>query len=332
MRHMNKKQIIFMFNSIVKRRIVWICLLLLAITVISGRVTAANLLTQKETYREVLRLEKIDGQKEKALEMARQLLTQVPQQDPLFKDLQDVIQRLDAFGSEESLQKAIQFVTGKKTEVYCKDVGLVEVEGTHKDGATSRVILISSNRKLVPNSYSRVLSGDWGYELSSTYRAPMRSDLFGSGSAGTYKITEIRSRESGAFDRGTYWAEWAGGDSISNSYSTSGRVLEPAPVFLASDYHLWGNRDLGFLIEFKVGSSGRSGGRESGGRQHIMLESTRRVTDHLPSYSYRDAKGGEHSYKDCFKVRYEIGLKELRDNDDSFKNNSKDNSKDSSKR
>jgi len=278
--------------------------------------TAETRFEQMEKFREIQRLEHVEGDRDRALDSAQRLLSQVPRQDPLYIDLQTVIARLDKADSKNRLQAAINYVTGKKSEIYCRNVGLVEITGEHNDGAKSRLILVRGSRNM-NQTYSRMTAGDWSYELSNDYRKPMNSDLFATGTAQSYKISEIRELPNSRFDKGIYRASWSGtnaGSNVWNSYATNGETLEPAPMYMATDYHLWGNVDAGFLIDFKVGSESRGSSREpSGSLKEIVLNSTRTVSDHLPTHRYTDSKGKSHEFNDCYRVRYTITLKELQD-------------------
>lgn len=278
--------------------------------VIALSAQAANRFEQMETYREVQRLMKIQNQKDSALSLAKNLLAQLDRNDDLHREVSELVGSLGDGNPEFPLDKAIKFVEGSKDEVYCKNVGLVFLEGKHNDGTVSTVKLISSNRDL-GGTYSLIKSGDWIYELDTGYRKPTTSESWLDQSTTTsYQIQEFRRREGGESDKGTWKAHWQGSKS-SHSFHTSGETPEPLPIFLANDYHLWGAYDLGFKIDFKIGYKDKISGRETGSTKAIELITEREVTEHLPSFSYKDAKGEPHSFSDCFKVHANVKIDKL---------------------
>lgn len=283
----------------------------LTVLVISLSTLAGNRFDQMETYREIQRLMKIQGQKKPALQLAKSLLAQIDQNDELYKEVSELIGFLADGNPNFPLEKAIKFATGTKDEIYCKGAGLVYMEGKHNDGTTSTLKLISSNRDL-GGTYSLVKGGDWVYELDTEYREPITSESWlDQSSSNSYQIREFRRRINGN-DTGKWSAEWHG-TNVSHSYSTRGESPEPLPMYMANDYHLWGAYDLGFRIDFKVGYKDKVHGRESGSTKAIILKTDREVTERLPKFDYRDAKGKYHEYADCFKVRLKVELDSLED-------------------
>ena len=284
----------------------------LTAVIISISAFAGNRYDQMETYREIQRLMKIQGQKQPALNLAKSLLAQLDQDDELYKDVSELVGFLGDGNPNFPLEKAIKFATGTKDEIYCKGVGLVHIEGKHNDGTTSTLKLISSNRDL-GGTYSFVKSGDWVYELDTEYREPMTSESWlDQSSSNSYQIREFRRRQNGN-DTGKWKASWQG-TSTSTSYSTRGETPEPLPMHMANDYHLWGAYDLGFKINFKVGYKDKVHNREGGSTKVIILTTDREVVEQLPKFDYRDAKGDYHEYADCFKVHLKINLDKLEDN------------------
>ena len=95
--------------------------------------------------------------------------------------------------------------------------------------------------------------------------------------------------------------EWSG-SKVSNRSHTTGKTQEPLPMFMAQEYHRWGEFDLGFTIQFQVGYEDISKGAENIGGNRASLRSSRKVTRALPLYSYTDAVGNVYRYEDCFEV------------------------------
>ncbi|MCB0414285.1 MAG: hypothetical protein KDD50_08130 [Bdellovibrionales bacterium] len=272
---------------------------------------AGNRFDQMETYREIQRLMKVQGKKRPALNLAKGLLAQLDQEDELYKEVSELIGFLGDGNPNFPLEKAIKYATGTKEEIYCKGVGLVHLEGKHNDGTKSSLKLISSNRDL-GDTYSFVKGGDWVYELDTGYREPVTSESWlDQSTANSYQVREFRRRTEGN-DKGTWKASWQG-NSSSTSYSTSGETLEPLPMYMANDYHLWGAYDLGFKINFKVGEKDKIYNREGGSTKAIILKTDREVTKHLDQFNYKDAKGNNHKFSDCFKVHLKIELDKLED-------------------
>jgi hypothetical protein len=216
---------------------------------------------------------------------------------------------------DSKIQKAIDFLTGSKQEIYCKNVGLVEIKGKHNDGTKSHLVLLNSNR-VINDSYANIKDGNWVYELSSDYRSAAISDSWVISSADhSYLMKERREQlDSKNPDTGRYEASWrADGSKHSNSFSTHGEVFEPYPMYMANDYHVWGgNVSLGRMIEFKVGSKKEiSKISQRGFGLEILLKSKQTVSKKLPTVSVESSNGRIANYQDCFQVDYEIQFDRL---------------------
>lgn len=282
--------------------------------IISNVGFTGNRFDQMEAYREIQRHEKIEGQKRPALELANNLMAQLDQNDELYKDVAKLAGGMGNGNPHFPLEKAIKFATGKKEEIYCKGIGLVHLKANHNDGTVSTVKLISSNRDL-GGTYNLVRKGDWIYELDTAYREPMNSESWlDEATANSYKMREFRRREKGNFDDGRWNISW-GKQDYNGSSQTHGETPEPLPIYMANDYHLWGAYDLGFKIDFKVGSKDKISGRETGAQKDIILTTDREVVEKLSQFDYLDAKGNTHKYSDCFKVQSTVQLDKLEDRD-----------------
>ena len=211
------------------------------------------------------------------------------------------------------LDKAIPYATGTKDEVYCKGVGLVHLLAKHNDKTESTVKLIRNNRTIDKDSYNVVTGGDWTYQVDTGYREAKNSRVWmDRASIDSYKMREVRALGRGHSDRGRYKGKWKEGDR-SFSYHGTGDVKEPVPLFLASDFHLWGAWDLGFKIEFRKGFTDKMNGRESGAPKDIVLKTTRTVKEKMPSFSFKDVSGRSYTYNDCYRVQSVIELDRLED-------------------
>jgi hypothetical protein len=120
-------------------------------------------------------------------------------------------------------------------------------------------------------------------------------------------VTETRQRPDKKWDKGVFIASWTDGK-FSSSYSTNGDVSEPSPMFLATDFQLWGNADLAYLLTFKLGHEGHSHNHDRAAGKGVDLKSSRKVNEHFATYATTDSKGQTHNYKDCFRVDYKIEL------------------------
>lgn len=260
-----------------------------------------------------LKLHNVDGKKEEAAKLAAELAKN-PANEPFVQGpLQEELAALDASVSNTSLEKALNFVTGGKTEIYCEGKGLVELKGEHNDKTTSHIVLVRSNRVLTPRSFSQVESGDFAYEFSNSYRGPSISEfVIISGSPTSYHLKEVRSKTNGKTDTGEFSANW-GGKKMSNSGSSSGEVLEPIPMYMAYDFHSWGNRDLGYKLKFEPGFSDTQESTERTTTKDIVLFSERSVGEAIPEYEVKDSKGEAQKFNNCFPVKYRITYKQIID-------------------
>lgn len=287
-------------------------LLLLKCSIFLALAANANQLDQMKTYNEIQKLINVQGDKNTALDLSKKLLAQLNKEDKLYNEVSDLIVYLKDGNPNFPLEKAIKFATGTKDEIYCKGIGLVYMIAKHNDGTTSELKLISSNRKF-SNDYSIIKSGDWIYELDTGYRDPAKSESWiETSTENSFKLKELRRRNKGEIDEGTWTADWSSGKTEFH-YHTKGDTPEPLPIYMANDYHLWGGYDLGYKIKFKVGSKDQLNGHEQGAPKRILLKTDREVTEKLEHYEFKDATGTNHKHADCFKVRYDIKLDKLQD-------------------
>ncbi|NRA66136.1 MAG: hypothetical protein HRU19_16730 [Pseudobacteriovorax sp.] len=265
---------------------------------------------QMEVYREILKLSHIEGKKKEALDLATELQTKLDRKDDLYQKLDSLRESLGAKRSKYPLEPALAFITGTKTNIYCRNVGLVHMSAEHNDGTKSSLKLVSSNRKM-NNSYSLVVGGDWVYELDTDYREPVKSEAWIDESTETsYKIREYRQREKGLFEAGNWTTSWSG-SKFRNRSHTTGNAPEPLPMFMAQEYHRWGEFDLGFPIDFKVGFEDTAQGEENIEKARVVLRSERKVTKALNQYMFTDSSMQKHQYFDCFEVFVKIGIENL---------------------
>ncbi|MGE0174027.1 MAG: hypothetical protein AB7T49_14615 [Oligoflexales bacterium] len=211
------------------------------------------------------------------------------------------------------LKRAIAFLTGKKQEFYCKNVGLVEIKAQHKDGTESHVVLVNQRREM-DDSYAWVKDGSWTYELTNGYRPTTRSDLWMIASSPTsYSMKENRKLNSDKPDTGDYMHSWSLTDSEQHtSIHTKGKVLEPFPMYMANDFHIWGgNPSLGRLIDFRVGFEKSRTFPERGFGYKILLKSKQTVSRQLSELEVTDSSGSSTAYSDCFQVDYDIQFESL---------------------
>ena len=178
--------------------------ILLAVALLSNSAGAESRFDHMEVYREILKMSHIKGKKQEALGLATELQTKLDQKDKLYKELDTLREKLGEQRSKYPLEPALEFISGKKTNVYCRNVGLVHMAGEHNDGTKSSLKLITSNRRM-NDTYSLIGGGDWVYELDTDYREPERSESWIDESReNSYRIREFRQREKGFYDAGRW--------------------------------------------------------------------------------------------------------------------------------
>jgi len=263
--------------------------------------------------KEELRLHHVEGKKAEAAQLAQKLAGSAANEPFIQGPLQEELSALDATVTNISLDKAVNFSTGRKTEIYCEGQGLVEMSGEHNDGSTSHIVLVRSNRTMIAGSYSQIESGDWTYDFSDSYRSPSLSEfVVVSGTPTSYNLKEIRNKPNGKADSGEFTANWTKNRMSSLSHS-SGEVSEPISMYMALDFQEWGNRDLGYKIKFEPGSKDSQETSEHTINKEIVLNSERTVGDFISSLEVKDSSGQTHEYKSCYPVKYQITLKKIED-------------------
>ena len=263
--------------------------------------------------KEELKLHHVDGKKAEATLVASNLALGGENEPYVSGPLQEELAALDATVTNTSLDKAINFLTGKKVETYCEGQGMVEMSGSHNDGSTSHLALVRSNRLMSNNSFSQVDSGDWTYDFTDSYRHPSNSDLLMvTGGANSYHLKEVRNNANGKEDTGDYSATWSTGK-MNQSVRTQGEVLEPIPMFMALDFQLWGNNDLGYKIKFEPGFKDAQETTERTATKNIVLQSERSVGEVIPLVQVVDSSNETHEYKNCYQVTYQIKVKKIED-------------------
>lgn len=290
-----------------KRKAVIIGLMTLAVASAIG----ATSFDRANALKEELKLNHVDGNKEAATRLATKL-AQASGTEPFIQGaLQEELRGLDTPVMNKNFEQAVKFVTGTKTEFYCAGQGLVEMSGEHDDGSTSHLVLTRSNRKMVNNSYSQIEAGDWAYELTNSYRRPTLSELWlVTSSPSSYHVKESRSKSDGKSDTAEYAASWSKNHQT-NSFGSQGGGPEPLPVYMAIDFHVWGNTDMGYRIKFEPGATDSRFTGVHGAAREIELNSERTVGELLLTHKVKDSQGVEREYKNCFPVRYKITLHKL---------------------
>lgn len=265
---------------------------------------------EMQTFHEIQRLKHVAGREREARELARTLLAKMGKSSELKPELHMLLHELEKGNPQFDLEKAVKYATGTKQEIYCKGVGLVEMTGRHNDGSTSHVVLTKWTRAFHPSGdYSQMKSGTWVYEMSNTHRKATSSDLWITSETTTnWKVSELRENTDGRADRGTWICSLEGTRNSTCSLSTNGQVKEPLPMFMALDYHLWGNRDLGYRIQFEPGFTDVHDAREVGAKKDILLKAVRTVGTAIPVHGYKDSAGKSYEHKDCYPVDYKITL------------------------
>ncbi len=271
-----------------------------------------------DAYREALTARNVNGDEEAAQEALRRASRQIrdPGSELANKIKTDLMDSKNANALETLISK---FLTGKKTEFYCRGVGLVEMKGEHNDGTSSHVVLKDNNRVLA-DDFARIQSGTWVYELSNGYRAASDSTLkVLKSDENIYIIEENRiKKQHDDFGQYTLVHKKNKKDQMSwhnTSSSNDGEVLEPTPkVFLATGFHMWGNESMGLNIDFREGFKDRFEVtlERSHGKVYIGDVSLL-VSEHLPEVKTTDSKGKVREYQDCFKVDIDIVLKKIED-------------------
>jgi len=265
--------------------------------------------------RDVLQLRYLAGNDDEARKLAQNLKQKQSSESSLSAAIRTQVAELEnKKGHEADLDAKIKFVTGVKTEYYCQGKGLVELKAEHADGTKSHVVLLSSSRVMLDNSFAQMASGDWVYEFSDGYRSTSRSDDWIIASTPTsYEIKESRTRPNGT-DSGDYKSNFKSPKHVSKSFGTQGDVKEPVPMFLAMDFVKWGNYDLGYKIQFKNGFADSQKASESGDISHdLSLLSNRKVGQKISKLTTTDATGTKRTYEECFPVTYNISVDKIED-------------------
>ncbi len=263
-------------------------------------------------YERVIELAHVQGSYKKARQKIEGLIAQVDTSHPLFNDIYKLYKKINKKDPNSDTQKAIKFATGRKTEFYCKDKGLVLARIKHNDGTKSKLVLLSSNREMKPGSYSIMTGGSWAYELDTEYRQPIKSEVWINHSSDkSYSLEELRRFPDSKPDKGFWRANWTSLNDFYRNSRTNGNSKEPIPMYMGVDYHLFGNKDLGYEINFKVGEIDQFKTDEMmyDNKTLIKLNSRRRVAKHLDTFTVIDSKGVKRVYNDCFQVVSRIRFK-----------------------
>jgi hypothetical protein len=266
-------------------------------------VSAASLLDDADAYRQVLVAQHVHADIEGARRGIKKLLDTTSDDAPLASALRGTAAELDASEGGDA-RAEIAYATGRKSEFYCRARGLVLAEGHHEDGTASRLVLISGERRVAPDEYSRMTGDQWVYELTDGYRPPSRSQVWMTyGAAREFNIFEVRTRGDGAADRGSWSSRWSRPGDREHDFSVTGTALEPVRMYMAMHYHLWGSWDLGFDLRFEPGYHDTQFLWVSGNTlRRIYLRADRVVAEALPHLSVTDAAGAAHEYDDCWRV------------------------------
>jgi hypothetical protein len=265
---------------------------------------------QMEDYRRALETQHIDGEPEKAKAETEELLKEVDPNSPVFPAIVRSNQELSGAKEGDLDPAEVAFATGHKTEYYCKDKGLVYMEGQHNDGSWSKLVLVKSQREMIGDSYSQSSDGQWTFEMSNSFRAPTRSQLWQTyGKPNAFNIFEVRDNADGHTDKGSWDSSWEG-DNHSSRYSVTSGGDEPVRMHMALHYHLWGSNELGYSLKFEPGYKDRIKSEVHGSKSgRIPLQATRYVEEHLPSFTYEDSTGASYTADDCYKVTAAINLR-----------------------
>ncbi len=260
-------------------------------------------------YQKALDAYQIDNNKVQAKAMLEEILEVTDRTDSLYNDIYNTYLELIDVKEREGLTKAIKFVTGRKEEIFCKNIGLVYAHYFHNDGTESQLILTESKRKLEKGSYSVITEGSWKYQLDTEYRKPIESDLWiNDGDSTSYDIREARKNG----DKGS-WKQYFKPGSNYGSNSTSGDVKEPLPMYMAFDFQVWGTPDAGYGIDFKVGATDKTtAGENTFVNGRLFLASERVVKKKIQNFQKKDFNNQLHKYNDCFQVNTKIQLASIR--------------------
>ena len=70
---------------------------------------------------------------------------------------------------------------------------------------------------------------------------------------------------------------------VSNHTQSGDATPEPIPMYMALDYQLWGNSDLGYKLKFEPGFHDTQESTERTSTKNIVLLSERNVGDKIES-------------------------------------------------
>jgi len=273
-----------------------------AFATFAGSSQARNQLEDFEDYRSFLETKHVKGDAQLAQNQLSRLVDRLPSGDFLKAHIvtHDLAENTATPDPDE-----LAYATGRKKEYYCKGKGLVLAEGEHSDGNWSKLVLLSSVRRMDSDQYAIVQDGSqWIYELSNSFRQPAQSEVWQTyGRENAFNIMEVRRLDHGKVDQGSWDYQWSDGG-FRSRHSVTGEHLEPVRnLFMATQYHLWGSVHLGYDLKFEVGykdiNKWRANGDKSG---NFPVLSEREVAKHYPELTVTDSTGADHIHSDCYRV------------------------------
>lgn len=274
---------------------------------VNSNAFALNDYDLSRSYMEVLKEKHLNGNVQNARKLAQDQLQRLPNDSEIANNFAaEAYEERD--GLPQLLIAKVKFLEGTKKEVYCKNLGLVHMEGNHQDGTKSSLRIRDYAIIGQSGDYATRTAGNWVFELTNGYRRNTPSNVvLVSGTSNSYELLEMRRHGQGEIDVGDYKFRLEG-EKEKHNYHTRGEVLEPWPMYMATDFQLWGSPDLGLKLKFFPGYKDVNESTQSGNGYRIFLRSERKVGNHLATYSFVDSTGGSSSFEDCFPVETKISF------------------------
>ena len=149
----------------------------------------------------------------------------------------------------------------------------------------------------------------WIYELSSSFRPAVRSEIWQSwGQPNGYTIFELRRLPNNKVDQGHWDVEWSPGNMSSrHSVNTFENAPEPSRALtMAMQYQRWGSIKMGYDLIFNLGAKDTNIFKVRNGDAEYFLKASREVVEHIPEVTFQDAASASHVYQDCYRVSQKI--------------------------
>ena len=272
-----------------------------------SQIQGKNALTASHELVEILKIDNIDHQKKTAKWRLLYLKNSLEADNPFLPSISEIIG--DYAPDRGILENVKQFLSGTRSDYYCRGTGLVYSKALHNDGTKSELALISGNRTTFKNTYNKMAHGQWIYGLKNKWLKNTLASEVGIADAhrnGFYiRESQLEERDgSGIYkmslDNSCHVVE--------RSFHSVGSSYFPAKLHLPFEFaHLWGQLDAGYCIEFKLGFTDQLEvfHPDLTGLHKLHLKTTRVVSQHFPQFKF-EFDSRQYEFKDCWKVQLTI--------------------------